>query len=219
MMTVGLFGALILNVSAAWAANPTPTATPTAPGTTLSDVAGGIKLNKDAVEGQVGGIVISNENLSQIAGKGRVTEVTTTKTVKGRRDLSEVSGDGAGIQGEADDYAEKQAKKQYWQAQYQRQIEIVQSIRKQIDILDNEIPGLWRQFYTWDDPFYRDGVIKPKIDKAMADRQKLEVDLQAANAEISRIQQESRRDGAEPGWFRGFDKLPTPKPTHSVQPQ
>ena len=49
-------------------------------------------------------------------------------------------------------------------------------------------------------------MIKPKLDEAMARRQKLETDLQEAQAKLSKIQEDARRDGAQPGWFRGFDK-------------
>ena len=61
-------------------------------------------------------------------------------------------------------------------------------------------------------------VIKPKLDEALAQRQKLEVDLQKGKARLNEIQVEARRDGGEPGWFRGFDQLPTPKPTAGVMP-
>jgi hypothetical protein len=65
---------------------------------------------------------------------------------------------------------------------------------------------------------YRDGVIKPKLDQALAQRQKLEVELQDEEAKLAQVKEAARRDGAQPGWFRGFDPLPTPKPTVGVMP-
>jgi hypothetical protein len=196
----------------------TPTPTPAAKSEQeLSDVAGQIKLNKDAV-GKEGPIVISNENLSDLAGKGTVTEVTKTGAQNQNRSLADVRGDGAGIEGQLDGFSEGLDKKQRWQALYGQQIEMLKDINKQIEVLDYEIPGLWRDFYSWDDPAYRDGVIKPKLDKALAQRQKLEVDLQKGKAKLDEIEIQARRDGGEPGWFRGFEKLPTPKPTVGVMP-
>ena len=183
----------------------------------LSDVAGQIKLNTEAV-GKSGPIVINNENLSELASKGTVTEVTKKGAQHDSRPLADVKGDGAGIEGQVDGYAENLDKKQHWQGVYGLQIGLLKDISAQIEALDYEIPGLWRDFYSWDDPAYRDGVIKPKLDEALAQRQKLEVDLQKGKARLNEIQVEARRDGGEPGWFRGFDQLPTPKPTAGVMP-
>jgi len=216
-MTVAVIGAASI-YAAGEEPTPTPTPTPT-PGTasdaSLSDVAGGIELNKDAA-GADGGIVISNENLATYAEHGRLTEVT--RPAESRRGLADVSGDGAQIEGEIGDFAATTEKKNYWQSRYERQLERIRQIREQIDVLDLQIPGLWRDFYAWDDPAYRDGVIKPKLDQAVAQRQKLESDLQTAETGLATIKQQARRDGAQPGWFRGFDPLPTPKPTESVMP-
>jgi hypothetical protein len=195
---------------------PTPTPVPSS-GSELSDVAGKIKLDTEAA-GKDGSIVISNENLSDLAGKGRVTEVTKKGAQSQSRSLADVSGDGPGVEGQADGYADDLAKKQHWQAIYGQQLDLLKSIQNQIEILDYEIPGLWRDFYSWDDPMYRDGVIKPKLDKALAQRQKLEVDLQEGKNKLDEIQRQARKDGGEPGWFRGFEKLPTPKPTVGVMP-
>jgi hypothetical protein len=183
----------------------------------LSDVAGQIKLDTEAA-GKDGSIVISNENLSDLAGKGTVTEVTKKGSQHERRSLSDVRGDGAGIEGQVEGFSENLDRKQHWQALYGQQLEMLKDINKQIEVLDYEIPGLWRDFYSWDDPAYRDGVIKPKLDEALAQRQKLEVDLQKGKSKLREIEVQARRDGGEPGWFRGFEKLPTPKPTVGVMP-
>ena len=211
---------LLMGTVATVGADSEPTKTPT-PNTksekTLSDVAGEIELNKKAVGGK-DSFVISNENLADLAGKGRITEVTKPGPSQTRRGLSDVQGTGAEIEGEAPGYAETLEKKQYWQAVYSQQLQLVEDIRKQIDIRDYDIPGLWRDFYSWDDPAYRDGVIKPKLDQALAQRQKLEVDKQEAENKLNKIKSDARKDGGESGWFRGFKKPPTPKPTVGIMP-
>lgn len=201
------------------AENPTPTPVPTPQGErTLSDVAGKIELDKNAA-GDKGPIVISDENLSKYAGKGHVTEVTKNGPQRGKRGLADVTGTGAQVEGQAPGYAENLEKKQYWQSLYGQQIDLINQLREQIDVLDYEIPGLWRDFYSWDDPAYRDGVIKPKLDKALAQRQKLEVDMQNAMSKLDKIEADARRDGGQPGWFRGIGKVATPKPTEGVMPR
>jgi len=214
-------GAALLVVTvtfSAGASEPTKTPTPnTGSEKTLSDVAGGIELNKKAA-GQES-IVISNENLSTLAGKGRLTEVTKKGPEQAGRGLADVTGTGAGVEGQDAEYVETQEKKQYWQAIYGQQLSLLEDIRKQIDILDYNIPGLWRDFYSWDDPAYRDGVIKPKLDEALAQRQKLEVDMQKGESKLDQIVVDSRKDGGQPGWFRGFAKPPTPKPTEGIMPR
>jgi hypothetical protein len=200
-------------------ANEEPTPTPVPQGDqSLSDVAGGIKLNRSATGGSTG-IVISNENLADLAGQGHVTEVTKpgNQSSRGLADV-QIGATGAGIEGQAPGYAEEMEKKQYWQAVYEQQLKLLQDISKQIEVLDYEIPGLWRDFYAWDDPAYRDGVIKPKLDEALAQRQKLEVDKKKGEASLVEIKKSAQRDGGQPGWFRGFDKPPTPRPTTGVMP-
>jgi hypothetical protein len=210
-------GLLVAVPTVAVGAEPTPTPTPKKTAKSLSDVAGDIKLNKDAAS-KSGGIVISNQNLGTYAGKGRITEVTKQNQSPQGRVLSEGPTAGGATEGQNADTAAAQERKQYWQATYQHQLDLIASIQKQIEFLDNEIPGLWRDFYSWDDPFYRDGVIKPQLDEAMANRQQMEVDLREAQARLDEIEAEARRDGAEPGWFRGFDMPPTPRPTVGVMP-
>ena len=155
-----------------------------------------------------------------LAGDGQVTLEQTQ--VKGRARKVRRLADGsvlAGFAGGAADAFALLGRFEEKLAAYQHQLELITSIQKQIEFLDNEIPGLWRDFYSWDDPFYRDGVIKPQLDEAMENRQKLEVDLQEAQAGLDKIQADARQDGAEPGWFRGFDMPPTPRPTAGVVPR
>jgi hypothetical protein len=109
----------------------------------------------------------------------------------------------------ADPDARDAERRAYWRDRYQKQLEMVASIERQIEVLDREIPGLWRDFYAWDDPMYRDGVIKPKLDEALGRRQRLEERLKEEQARVPIIIDGARRDGSTPGWFRGLGK---PKP-------
>jgi hypothetical protein len=198
-LSAGLWG------SAADPPTPTPTRTPRpAGGTSLNEMAKDTEL-KGAEKGKE--IVITNENLSEYADKGSVTAVSgaDTSNLRPVRDPAKVD------QVTSNDPENSDERRRYWQNEYKRQVELVASIRYQITVLDGEIPGLWRDFYAWDDPMYRDGVIKPKLDQAMARRQGLEEQLVDAEGKLSEIKEQARRDGAEPGWFRGIS-VPTPYP-------
>ena len=184
---------------------PTPTATPRpAGGTSLNEMAKDTEL-KGGEEGKT--IVITNENLSEYAGKGSVTGASENQAPNRRpvRDPLKVE------VVPPSDPEHTDERRRYWQNQYKSQVQMVASLRHQITVLDGEIPGLWRDFYAWDDPMYRDGVIKPKLDAATAKRAKIEEGLVAAEKRLIEIKEEARKDGAEPGWFRGIS-VPTPFP-------
>lgn len=194
--------AAVLAASAAAADDPNPTATP-APTRTP--------------------IVISNENLADYAAQGHVTsaeEATGSSSSSARRPVHRTGIDAGGtkrVQDAVTDAATlaEDEKKQYWRGRFEQQLDLVASIEEQIAVLDREIPGLWRQFYAWDDPAYRDGVIKVQLDQALARSDRLKAQLEGERAQLDEIKQAARRDGAQPGWFRGIDP---PSPTRTPTP-
>lgn len=99
--------------------------------------------------------------------------------------------------------------REYWQQKYLEKVRQINRLKGEIADLDREIPELQSKFYRWDDPAYRDGVIKPKLDKAMERRDTAREELAAAEAELPKILDAARRDGAQPGWFRGLDQAGT----------
>ena len=189
--------ALVGGPSIAAGADPTPTPTPTpVPSRTP--------------------IVITNDNLADYAAKGNVTSADDSSSAgKGRRPVHEPGTDASkNTAVDAVESAETLAqdeKMRFWRARYERQINLLASIEEQIAILDWEIPGLWRDFYAWDDPAYRDGVIKVKLDEFLARRERLEEQLKIEQEQLEKIRRDARKDGAQPGWFRGIEK-PTPRP-------
>ena len=86
--------------------------------------------------------------------------------------------------------------------------------------LDAEVVRLQNDFYSRDDPAYRDGVVKPAWDQAVIDLQAARQQLANAESEPERVLNAAHRDGALPGWFRGITPsanategpLPTPQP-------
>jgi hypothetical protein len=105
----------------------------------------------------------------------------------------------------------------HWRQTYTQQLERIAAIERQIADLDYQIPGLWNDFYSRDDPAYRDGVIKPKLDRALVRRDELAKQLEDERPKLQQIKEDARKDGAEPGWFRGIQE-PTPIPRANDEP-
>jgi hypothetical protein len=195
-----------------------PTPTPVATLTPTARPAGGQGLNEVAGETRLKGtedgkaIVITNENLAEMAEKGSVTSVSKSGSGASDRRPVRETGEVTVLQPSDPDHSDE--RRRYWRGQYERQVNLIETLQRQIDYLDQEIPGMWTDFYSRDDPAYRDGVIKPKLDDAMARRQSLEQQLNEARPRLTEIQDQARRDGAEPGWFRG---IPTPAPAQPSQ--
>jgi len=186
---------------------PTPTPHPTPTGKqSLTDVAKNKKLNTDA-DGDPGGpIVITNENLDDYASKGGLTEI------KGSIKNVAEGPHAAGVVMVDPDAHEADQRKYYWQQLYAQQLSKIASLKRQIQQLDRDIPGLWNDFYSRDDPAYRDGVIKPRLDDSLKRREELEAQLAREEPKLGQIREAARRDGAEPGWFREMKIAPTPRP-------
>jgi hypothetical protein len=188
------------------AEEPTPTPRP-AGGQSLSDLAKNKKLKGDQSSTGGGTIVISNDNLSDYASKGGLTtaqpgtQTQLTRGVHAGRNVRVVDPEAAAAN-------EKMTR---WRQAYTRQLELIASLERQIADLDYEIPGLWNDFYSRDDPAYRDGVIKPRLDRALLRRDEVARQLEEERPKLQQIKEDARKDGAEPGWFRGIQE-PTPVP-------
>ncbi len=183
---------------------PTPTPTPRAgKATTPTPVPGSLAAAARAARRRRAGtrlsgtpIVITNENLKEYAAKGNLTYAT------GSTGAAEAGVEGDGGEGSEKGEKSVEKKREFWRNKYKAQKELVEKMKKRIEELDREIPGLWTQFYSWDDPAYRDGVIKPKLDKDLQERKELAQKLPQEQAKLDEILEQARRDGALPGWFR-----------------
>ncbi|NOZ94055.1 MAG: hypothetical protein GXP47_04840 [Acidobacteria bacterium] len=176
---------------------PTPTPVPTRNPNSLAAVASKIHLRKPGTTSRSSGVVITNENIKSYAEKGNLTTASGQPARTSATGSMPFGRTTTGQRKMSDD-----AKKSYWRNAYIRQKQLVDSIKKRIDELNREIPGLWRDFYAWDDPAYRDGVIKPKIDKKLKEVEELKKRLPAEEKKLPKILEDARRDGALPGWFR-----------------
>ncbi|HXO28732.1 MAG TPA: hypothetical protein VOA80_15390 [Thermoanaerobaculia bacterium] len=108
----------------------------------------------------------------------------------------------------------------YWRG---RALEIRQRWRKasdRIKELEEDIGLLRRRFYAQDDPYVRDGQIKPAWDHALDELHASRAAVQAAKKELTDFLDEGRIAGALPGWLReGIDLEPKEeKPVDPTQP-
>jgi hypothetical protein len=204
---MALIGVLVLFATCATAAEPSPTPTPRpSGGQSLSDAAKDKKLKGDTGGTSGGSIVITNENLSDYASKGGLT-TAKPRTQPATRGVHA----GTNVRVIDSETSEQNKRKAHWQQRYMQQLERIAAIKRQIEELDLEIPALWNDFFARDDPAYRDGVIKPKLDRSLERRDNLGELLLKEEPKLAKIKEEARKDGAEPGWWREI-KEPTPMP-------
>lgn len=110
-------------------------------------------------------------------------------------------------EGEAANAAEIARKEAYWR---QRGLEIRQRWRQLADeVKDLETSTAdWRQrFYAQDDPYVRDGKIKPEWDRALDRLAQTRRQVDTVRQELEQYMEEGRRAGALPGWLRAGTEL------------
>jgi hypothetical protein len=199
---------LLLATAAAIQATPTPTPTPmpgfslgvlraepnTPPpkGSSLGEVARSIKLRLPPGEKS---LTITNSNLPELS-EGVVL----------------TSGAGTSLSPSGLGEGNEQSQRLGWQNRYQQARGYASFLQDRLANLQAEVGRLERQFYAEDDPAYRDGVIKPAWDKALADIKKTQEELEKARSLPDQVRNEAMQHGAAPGWFRG---LPEPQPSEA----
>lgn len=188
--------------------SPTPTPTPRAvvvkrltgaPSGSLAEVAARTRLRT----GQ-GGLTITNENLKELAGKVELTTVSAQPVAVGTA--------GATLEGGEREASSEETSKRLWQQRYQRARGYLRFLEEEEVRLSREVERLKTEFYALDDPFRRDGVVKPAWDEALANLNETRARLGQARTLPDEVMQAGLRAGALPGWFRG---LPEPAPVSS----
>jgi hypothetical protein len=168
--------------------------------TSLGEVAKKIKLRLPANQPKV----LTNDSVKQLS---EGVELTTSLADSGPVPVapSSVTADAG--------------KKTMWQERYKAAVARASGLEADIARLTSEVNRLETAFYNTDDPAQRDGVIKPAWDKALTDLRLAQDELEQARREPEQVLNEARRDGAQPGWFRGLDQPgPGPAPRHTRPP-
>jgi hypothetical protein len=101
----------------------------------------------------------------------------------------------------------------YWRG---RALDIRERWRRAADrikVLEQDVSEWRRRFYAQDDPWVRDGQIKPAWDRALEELRTSRAAVEAAKKELADFQEEGRIAGALPGWLReGIDLEPKEEP-------
>lgn len=147
-------------------------------------------------------IVITDKNLHQYAKKGQITVAAPHQAVTKQAQPGVAPAAGPPPQDE-----------QYWR---NRGLEIRQRWHKaaeQVKDLEQKAADLRRRFYGQDDPYIRDGQIKPLWDRALDQLREAQNETDLAKKELAEFLEDGRVKGALPGWLReGIDREPPPEP-------
>jgi hypothetical protein len=204
-----VLGTMLILVAAAAAPPPSPTPTPAARsdaigkmtkssqvgaprGRSLAEVARSVKLRFPSTKPAL----ITNESLKEL---GSGAELTTGAPAP-------PSSSGATTTKDEQQQADKKA---YWQDRYFKAVQQAADLEEEEKRLTAECARLERDFYSRDDPYQRDNVIKPAWDNALAKLRDVQQRVETARSAPEAILGDARRDGALPGWFR---EAPRPAP-------
>ncbi len=204
---LGLTMILVAATAAATPPGPTPTPFPRSKisavgaiskasepprGRSLSEVARGIKLRFPSNKPRL----ITNDSLKELSAGAELTTAAPAPT----------PAPGSSTSSEEQQTAEKKA---YWQDRYFAARQELINLEAEQQRLAADVARLEREFYSRDDPYQRDNVIKPAWDEAVSKLRDVQQRLEGARSAPETISNEARRDGALPGWFR---EIPSPTP-------
>jgi hypothetical protein len=146
-------------------------------------------------------VVLDNKNLAAHGKDQRLTVANSSSSQSGAAMAATEAAEAA------------QRDEAYWR---DRGFEIRKRWREasdQVEILQAKAEGLRRRFYSADDPYIRDGQIKPEWDKTLEELDKQRHAAEQGAKEVEAFMNEGREAGALPGWLRaGVDLEPVQKP-------
>jgi hypothetical protein len=148
-------------------------------------------------------IVINNKNLHKYAKGGSLTVAAPKKTTA-----------------PAPAAAAPEHNEQYWRRGV---LEIRLRLKKateQVKDLGQSASDWRRRFYAQDDPYVRDGQIKPAWDRVLDELRQAQTEIDVSRRELEDFLDQGRREGALPGWLReGIEQEPPapPKPAATTK--
>ncbi|MEM8964013.1 MAG: hypothetical protein AAGD38_21185 [Acidobacteriota bacterium] len=144
---------------------------------------------------------INDENLAEYAEGGQViiVEEPAVEPIDAAADTEPTSDD---LAEEATATDELERDETYWRT---RGLELRRRWRNTVEELERvelEAAALRQRFYAEDDPFVRDGTVKPAWDRSLDRITELQRDAERFEAELQTFLAEGRAAGAQPGWLR-----------------
>jgi hypothetical protein len=139
-------------------------------------------------------VVLTNKNLAQHAAGGKITTGPAKPPSPAVAELDQEARDEA-----------------HWRSRARQARQRWRDAADAIAGLEQEAADLRRRFYASDDPYVRDGQIKPAWDLALEKLAQALRDIQAAQEELGQVLDAGRQAGALPGWLRdGIELEPAP---------
>jgi hypothetical protein len=149
----------------------------------------------DSPEGEKKRLVINDENLSEHA-QGQVTVASAPEREE------------AGPADALEDLAEDET---YWRNGARERRLRLRRAADEVDELEEQVEDLRTRFYAEDDPYVRDGSIKPSWDRSLDRLRQAREDIGTYRQELDDFLEEGRQAGALPGWLReGLELEPDP---------
>ena len=155
-------------------------------------------------------IVINNKTIHRYAKGGQLTVAEPKKKAGAAQQPAKSASPNAGPpQDEA-----------YWRGRVHGLRERWRKAADRTRELEQEVSEWRRRFYAQDDPYVRDGQIKPAWDRSLDQLRENRAAAIAAKKELADALEEGRAAGALPGWLRdGIDLEPKEeKPVEPTQP-
>lgn len=90
----------------------------------------------------------------------------------------------------------------YWRGRMSALRLAWRDVAEEIERLEREAGDLRRRFYAEDDPYVRDGRIKPMWDRTLDRLAEARAEAERLQTEVAAAAEEGRRAGALPGWLR-----------------
>lgn len=147
--------------------------------------------------GDPSAIVISDDNLKEMASGSDLTAVTG----ESKKPPSPV-----GAVGPIDPRA-------FWREKVRAQLAVVRRLETRAQAVRVEISELWEMFYACDVPENRETEIRPRLIRKIDDQVIFDREYEAANHDLQILLGEAQRNGARSGWFRDL----LTKPVNSDQ--
>lgn len=171
---------------------------------------------RDAAASGGGAPRVTNENLAEYARRGRVSVSGTATAPHGESAELEAAGDGgaaAEAAAEAPTAAGEPVRDEAWWRDRARSIreEWRRTVDEIVELEETAADLRWR-FYAEDDPWVRDGQVKPEWDRALDRLSDARHRLEDYPRQLEDLIEEGRRAGALPGWLReGVELEPRPE--------
>lgn len=142
-------------------------------------------------------IVITDDNLANYAKAGNLTEMITHGVTPD-----------ASTSGEAEAPSEVD-RETYWRIRVRDARLAWRAAADRIGELERQVAQLRYDFYSHDDPFYRDSQIKPAWDRTAVEVEQARLRARDLESQVRRVLEEGWAEGALPGWLReGIDFEP-----------